>query len=280
MKDLNKIKKNPHSSSALRKRKFRAITRKSIPKELPRFMISKSSGTLSKSTGMMVKDSQENIIPWIDPSLLSRSFVITIRFHRHQRFEKRLNHWSSFVEKINGINGKMLSFSKMSAAGQLRNTRKRKGVIGCYLSHVKAWKNIIDNKYEISFIMEDDINLLYSKKNKEKLDFIFTFMKNNRNCDVLYISHTARGIGGRGRVQKSDTKDIMDIIPTTSWQTLYGYAVTLEGARKLYENAFPINHAVDVYMGKMSTQRKIKAYRTRLPLCKTVFMGSDTQQIF
>ncbi len=65
----------------------------------------------------------------------------------------------------------------------------------------------------------------------------------------------------------------------TNWHVLYGYAVSIQGAKKLMKHAFPINQPVDVQIGLLASVGVLRVLRLEIPICKSVRAGSDTEAI-
>jgi GR25 family glycosyltransferase involved in LPS biosynthesis len=118
----------------------------------------------------------------------------------------------------------------------------RKGVIGCSLSHINLWHDLIndsDNKCYI--ILEDDIQLC--KNFKEKLDFI---------CEMFIkqeIEHLALGDYTSNRELNQDFKklNIIEKDVYCTWNTAFSYIISKNAAKKIitYINNCSIKAAID-----------------------------------
>ena len=124
------------------------------------------------------------------------------------------------------------------------------GGIGCYLSHVEIWKKIVANQEPYGIIFEDDtrlpddfvpilrtcmrdLNLL-----PEKPD-VWTF---SYGWDFFYKTK------GKALPQDQPENHRGPWIFNTCPGGLNGYMLSKEGAKKLLQNAFPIDMHVDLYI--------------------------------
>jgi GR25 family glycosyltransferase involved in LPS biosynthesis len=124
------------------------------------------------------------------------------------------------------------------------------GGIGCYLSHVEVWKKIAMNQEEYGIIFEDDTKLpddflTVLKSSMKDLNLlpempdVWTF---SYGWDFFYKTK------GKELPQNITENHRGPWIYNTCPGGLNGYLVTREGAKKLLENAFPIDMHVDLYI--------------------------------
>ncbi|MCF6434397.1 glycosyltransferase family 25 protein [Pseudoalteromonas sp. MMG022] len=84
---------------------------------------------------------------------------------RLEKSVSRLAEQNLSCERISGIYGKTLSDIELIKNYQPLLNRKlfyrplTKGEIGCYMSHRKAWKTIVDRKLPYAIVLEDDFRL-------------------------------------------------------------------------------------------------------------------------
>lgn len=217
--------------------------------------------------------SSKQIFPWVSKDLLDKSYVISIRPFRYQNFLTRMGHWSTRVEKVNGVNGHHLNMQHLKREGELRHIGMKRGRVGCFMSHRKIWDKIIKDKTQISFIMEDDVNLVHSAANSDRLREVFGKLYEKRaDWDIAYLCHHHRGTQFQSDVGP-------DFAKVSTWHVLYGYAITLKGAEILSKHSRFINDAVDVHIGNLTKRSLIKAIKLKSPICAAKFSGSDTESI-
>ena len=91
------------------------------------------------------------------------------------------------------------------------------GQIGCFLSHLKLYKHIIDNKINISTVFEDDVHF-HSKWNNLAPTY---YLHTPKDFDIVFI-------GNQTVIDKS-----VPLINHNSTFCTHAYIITLDGARKL-----------------------------------------------
>lgn len=154
------------------------------------------------------------------------------------------------VEKYTAIDGELLSdeFMKenMSIRAQVEVTQPKhshesissKGAIGCYMSHTNIWKNMIKNNWKRVAIIEDDGE--FDNDFIEKFDE--TIKEIPDNYDTIHF--------GYNWIISPFTpvKDACLYKCNGYFWGTYGYIITIDGAKKLLEHAFPMEVHVDAYI--------------------------------
>jgi len=119
--------------------------------------------------------------------------------------------------------------------------------IGCTLSHLKIYRQIVDEKIELACILEDDND--YLKDFKEVLDHVHFF---SDEWDLLYLGHRS---GSTSKVAQSRNKK--KLMPLNYYigeaiEVPYGshaYIINIETAEKLLKWAYPIRMPFDSFIG-------------------------------
>jgi len=101
----------------------------------------------------------------------------------------------------------------------------------CVLSHLKAIQKIIDNKDEISIIIEDDVQFI--ENIETRIGDLLDICKNNK-YNIIHLSPFISDYDGMEWVYNSDDYEII----TTNKQTwsAAGYLVSKEGAFEVIKN--------------------------------------------
>ena len=109
-------------------------------------------------------------------------------------------------EIINAVDGKILSkkdIDNILSHKEIYNPKYpfkiNSGEIGCFLSHRKAWKKIVEQKLDAGLILEDDIRISpptfnksfnFSLKNIQKYKFIqFQVRKIKKKCKIIELDN-------------------------------------------------------------------------------------------
>ena len=127
----------------------------------------------------------------------------------------------------------------------------RKEEIGCTLSHLNIFRQMIDNSIPIACILEDDN--IYSADFRELLEI---FEQNASDWDLLYLGHrsectTKEAVGRRKKIPGP-----LDFYIGEPFEVPYGshgYLITIVAAQLLLDNAYPVKVPVDVYLGNSAS---------------------------
>lgn len=125
---------------------------------------------------------------------------------------------------------------------------RSRGEVGCYLSHLGVWKDMIKNNYNNVIIIEDDVfSNMTSKQINKNLDFL------PLDYDVAHLGWFSRY---EGNYLKKSTNWVIPIDNKKHFSMIYGtfsYMLSNKGARELIANAIPINMQVDSYISIYSS---------------------------
>lgn len=186
--------------------------------------------------------------------LFDKIFYINLesRPDRNEHMIKLINKLNlhSITERVNAVDGSKLQDSEIEkyitryGRQRIKDKNKRYGVdltlgaIGCALSHRSVWNNIVDNNYNNTLILEDDVDIpddFIEKYNKITPDIPHDY-------DIIFLGYhpTSDKYLYRDKQHK--------LLKTEKVFGLYGYIVSLNGARKLLE-MFPIDVQIDSVIG-------------------------------
>ena len=174
------------------------------------------------------------------------TIVITIRPDRLEAFMKDLpvtEH--SQVIALSGVHGERLDLKQIPSKLPLHNKLTR-GEVGCYLSHMCVWKQIVQNQ-QPALIVEDDA-ILDTSTLQQIRDLYQRIVTMDPDWDVIQVGRNERFLRNVRVFQDNIA------VPGRSWG-LAAYYVSPKGARRLLATAMPIQCAVDIYV---STIRPIK----------------------
>lgn len=125
---------------------------------------------------------------------------------------------------------------------------RTKGAIGCYLSHYNLWNEMIKRNYDNILIIEDDAEAEYNYND------IITYINSiPSNYNIALLSWFTLWFDKLEN--KKNKKIINEYWDQYASINVFGTAVYMlnkEGAKKLIENAFPINYQVDAYINIMT----------------------------
>ncbi|WP_228768488.1 glycosyltransferase family 25 protein [Shewanella sp. TC10] len=198
---------------------------------------------------MQIMHTNHNIKPWMENRDIMQFKVFVINLDkstdRMAFMQQQLNQLNIEYERVPAVYGKELSEAEISNIFDKKTNLEKYdkvlnvGEIGCYLSHVNCWNDMIDNQINYALILEDDSIL-----DKGLVDLIESVGKLAEQWDYIKLCH------GRKK------KDIIDFITLNDQFSLgtclklpsstRGQFVSLSGAKKLLATAMPISRPVDI----------------------------------
>lgn len=135
---------------------------------------------------------------------------------RWLRVSGRLNELGLVFDRISAVNGKTLTDKEVEALTyplnhfetKVRFTRNlTRGEVGCFLSHRKCWKALVESGEKFAIIMEDDIRIS---------SLAARYMKNNEwlpsECDICQLSSLHEEIKGRVKEKKFKIGNGVEIV--------------------------------------------------------------------
>jgi GR25 family glycosyltransferase involved in LPS biosynthesis len=191
------------------------------------------------------------------------------------------------VERVSAVNGKTLKMNKFIYDLFKNNQFNwKKSVMGCSLSHMKIWSNIIKESGNIFLVLEDDVRF-----NKNWIDDLNKYIKNiPEDADILYIG----GVLPPNKVALPLCLNKINeywskIIPNTFFSSqpiptfhfcTYSYIITKKGAEKLLQflklSDMKSFVAVDHLLGSPQVNLKKYVANTLLTYC---FQDNDPNYI-
>lgn len=154
-------------------------------------------------------------------------FVISLKRakDRRQKLKKTLQDEKNVII-INAVDGKNMSPEDIILKEKyIKNNELNPGQIGCFLSHVKIWKYIVDNNIPDAVILEDDIVKLF---NLNKLIDIIHSSTNILDFDIIYIGHV---------FEKQETnRPIIDTYSVSELNNSYEYYFETGSKTQIYPN--------------------------------------------
>lgn len=150
---------------------------------------------------------------------------------------KNLN-WDA--EIIQAIDGSKINRDQLNPEAEQRLSN---GEIGCYLSHVKSWQEIIRQNLDYAIILEDDVIC-----HKDMMKISQAITETNIPFDVVRLS-SLRPIRGKNIAELPDNHAL--ILPNKNPSGTQGYMASLNGAKRMLEKIsiprLPIDTTLDAY---------------------------------
>lgn len=157
----------------------------------------------------------------------------------------------------------------------------RRSFIGCALSHLTLWKQLIsDLDYDRYLIIEDDITI--DKSIKFKLNHINKKLTNYDNVDMLYLGYTYTTQNKNlydEKVSKYSNLSIVEYDIKLSIGGFFGYIITKNGAHKLIDfiEKNGIKHGIDYIPIKYGKEIGLKQYEVVPQLIRTEYVSNNNK---
>lgn len=180
-------------------------------------------------------------------------------------------------ERVSAVRGKNLS-SAEKAAVYNRDVNLAKydkelndGEIGCYMSHARCWEQILIQKLDYALILEDDAILT-----PEITAYIAKLAGSNSEWDYIKLSHGRKPKNILNAIDLGDGLFLGQCIKLPSTTT--GQFVSLAGAKKLLEHAYPIARPIDIDI-QFWYEKSLRSFVVRpFPILNGDF-GSEINQV-
>lgn len=176
---------------------------------------------------------------------------------------RRADRWNKIVNTINNkfnyerfdaVDGsKLVATEQLHRLFDNNNYAMRKGIVGCALSHIQLYFNLINSEQDYYIILEDDISFVDDYITK------LTHLQNNLpiDWDLIYISYHARPRFNLDIIQNkvalpTVTKFNSDEAIQLSLGGTSGYLISKQGAKKLLQfiNDRGMTNAIDTIQQK------------------------------
>lgn len=173
-------------------------------------------------------------------------FVISLERapERRHAITSHLDSLGLEYEVINGVDGKQLSEQEiLDVLGE--GVSFDRGVIGCYLSHIKVYKLILERNISMALILEDDailhpdiVKVIRNGGCYADFDYCLLDCDNMSEDSKVFFDPESRKILAPG----------FPVYETNIGPSLlHAYLMTNVGAKKRVQCAFPIVKPVDIY---------------------------------
>lgn len=214
----------------------------------------------------------EDVIKTHTPTVSLEHFDIKIKTYV-LNLDKREDRWKEFKNKANSLTA--LNYERFSAVdgSKLKSTPQlqrifdgndynmRVGLVGCAMSHIKMYIELINSEFEAFCILEDDID--FSPEFDKKLLHVYNQVKIMK-WDILYLGHH---IYNEYLTDDLYNKEKMPVIEkwdrvrslTMSMGGTGGYVISKQGARRLLDfiNKNGMTNGIDTVQQKSADDLNI-----------------------
>ena len=204
---------------------------------------------------------------------LSKSFNIKVinlkrRTDRLKSITEKLQSESLPFDVFEAIDGTTLQLTEdIKRIFKDNDFNYRRGVIGCALSHIALWKELVKSECPYYLIIEDDAS--FCKNFKVKISELESVISQKDLLFFGYIMHTANKNDNKQYFVNSNTITINSIQKQLYVGGTHCYSITKKAANEMlnYIDTFGVKHGIDYLLVKV--QKILNVYET-LPFLSTV----------
>lgn len=171
----------------------------------------------------------------IDTSFNLPVFIINLdrKPERYQYIKDQLNLLGiENYRRISAVDGFELNQTQLKEFGLTDELSARKGIAGCAASHIKVWKQIVEEDLDWCLILEDDAHF---HPEFRKL-FNSYWKKVPLDAKIVYPGYCAG----------NEINHIPQQIIPRSVMCTQGYIISKDGAKDLLNNLLPVNDPIDI----------------------------------
>jgi len=128
-----------------------------------------------------------------------------------------------------------------------RHYQLTRGGIGCYLSHVSLWREILNSEKDAAFIFEDDAIMV------QNIGEVLGTLEIPQDTDIYLL----------GYICNTCTNTHCGAIDVKKFYGLHGYIITRRGIHKLlarHEQSLPIRKQIDSWLSDLAREGYINIY--------------------
>lgn len=173
-------------------------------------------------------------------------------------------------KRVNWSRRELVHVSALPALQTVAKTGLRKGdpdltpgAVGCYLSHVRAWKRIAASPHMWGIVFEDDSGVPAEARSA----LVGHLRDVPGDWDVFLM----------GYEDHESTRVSDSIISITSFCRLHAYAITAKAASKLSRSMLPMRQQVDWEMSNRIRLGELKVYAPSKQIAPVHWQGTDVQ---
>jgi GR25 family glycosyltransferase involved in LPS biosynthesis len=194
----------------------------------------------------MKGEDQSRAIPHHQGGIIAYIINLDRSKERYEYVKPNVDRLGIPSERISAVEGQALSDKEINEIVDMQTYFDflghfpKKGTIGCSLSHIKAWKALLDSPFEYAVIFEDDVRFDPLKLHS----VIAELIKIDQDWDITIFEVNHRGLP---LMIKSLTDGQKLVIYLAEVSHTGAYMLNRKAAKKLLEKSLPIKMPIDHY---------------------------------
>lgn len=181
-------------------------------------------------------------------NLYPKIYIINLENNteRLEFIEKQLNELDLDYEIFKAVDGRLLTefdllekYDKQKAIETLRELTP--GEIGCALSHLGVYQEIINYNFEGAIVVEDDAFF-----NSDFKEILLEFNNSvNKKTDSIVLLNYVKRYFSRNNIKLNNKYFIAKLHPNYLGYSAFSYYITYGAAKKMIDNIYPIHSVSD-----------------------------------
>ena len=188
---------------------------------------------------------------WTIESIPAVCITLERRPDRWKRFQDQPGIQRLRLQRFVGVDGKTLdlksdtrvtTLTKRNIMAKSRRAHEELdsiGGVGCALSHIAVWQSMVDNNYPICLVFEDDAVVPPTFIETANKIIKGSLLENPKQWDMWLL-------GGKWDDMSHIPKS--DLIRIEAFVLFHAYVLTLDMAKKLLQDVFPIHAHIDTWV--------------------------------
>ncbi|WP_421218146.1 glycosyltransferase family 25 protein [Aeromonas enteropelogenes] len=179
------------------------------------------------------------------------------RSHERRAYmTKQMQHFGLEFSFFDAVDGRKLLHSRnefdkvnIEKAREYCGHELSHGEMGCAISHIKIYEMMVEKELERAIILEDDVHLhMYFRE-------VVTAACMNSNADILFLRHGKAKSWPWKKSLPEGYRLARYISPSHKSKrgimSCAGYVLSLDGAKKLLQHAYPVRMPADYLTGRI-----------------------------
>jgi len=181
---------------------------------------------------------------------------------RINKFKENFNFPAFSYSRFSAIRGKNIKPNdQLQRIFEGNDYDMRSGMVGCAMSHIKMYIELINSNYDLFCVFEDDIG--FTPNFQEKLIHLYNTNKDT-SWDLIYLGHHLRSsyidkeVFDKEKMPVAEKWDARTSLVKSMGGT-FGYIITREGAKKMLEfiNTHGMTNGIDTVQQKAANNLNI-----------------------
>lgn len=196
---------------------------------------------------------------------LKQIFVVSIRAKRLHRCLQRLGPLAQFVTIVPACHGEKIDREQWGST--IGNGGLRRGELGCFESHCRVWRYIVENDIHRALVLEDDV--VFLPKQRKRVSNLMAHI----GWDLLLLGRHAQPNCPKNRQSLGN-----GLVVTGAFHGTHAYAITGSAALRLlmHPSIQVMSAPIDCVLSDMGLRDELLIVACDPDTCTLLGLDSDT----